>query len=191
MRYLAGIIPVHQPKLLSFTETSLWFWKLFIQIWHHCPLLRRRLVRIKRVVLQAIIVFKLQHTDETEIIFWKWINAMHVCNASTGEYKVQNIQPQENGEKAKVKVQVNTSNIVSELNYGPEDQLRQIWNHRNRWDLRSWWLWWYWNRAGYHIGLVFHNHGWTNSKSYIYLLYNSSHPFVIDIFYFLCYKIIL
>lgn len=40
---------------------------------------------------------------------------MHVCNASTGEYKVQNIRPQENGEKAKVKVkiEVNTSGIVS------------------------------------------------------------------------------
>ncbi|CAM4554604.1 unnamed protein product [Leuciscus chuanchicus] len=33
--------------------------------------------------------------------------------AKIGEYKVQNIQPQENGEKAKVKVQVNTSGIVS------------------------------------------------------------------------------
>lgn len=40
---------------------------------------------------------------------------MHVCNAFTGEYKVQNIRPQENGEKAKVKVkvEVNTSGIVS------------------------------------------------------------------------------
>lgn len=37
------------------------------------------------------------------------------AHASTGEYKVQNIQPQENGEKAKVKVkvEVNRSGVVS------------------------------------------------------------------------------